>query len=289
MNRVGFILKPDTPAAGALLEDLAGWLRGRGDQPVVVAEDAVQPAGAVVVAAAELAAAVDMVVVLGGDGTMLYASNLVADAGIPVLGVNLGRLGFLSPFDPAGARDAIERALAGRLPIRKRMRLAATCVPAAGAEPFVRCALNDVVIHQSALARMIELEARLDGQLITRYQADGLIIATPTGSTAYNLAAGGPILLPGQAAMAITPICAHALTNRTLVVPKEQTISITILGGSMPAANVALTVDGQSAHALAPGDRVDVTAARRSFRIFVSDKTYFDILREKLNWGVRSQ
>ena len=133
------------------------------------------------------------------------------------------------------------------------------------------------MIHQGTAARLLSLEARLDGELITSYRADGLIVATPTGSTAYNLAAGGPILMPGLNAMAITPICAHQLTSRPLVVPQEHVVS----------DDVVLTVDGNVLHAIRPGDRVDIKTADRPFKVFVSAKPYFDILRQKLHWGVR--
>src|SRR5262249_41690536 len=182
--------------------------------------------------------------VLGGDGTMLRAARLLADRGRPVLGVNLGQLGFLTPFAAGEARVAIEAAIAGELPRTARMRLAVT-FRRPGAEPVVRYALNDVVIHQGAMARLVEIEATCDDELIASYRADGLIIATPTGSTAYNMAAGGPIVVPGMAAMTMTPICAHALTNRPLVIGAETTIRLSL---NADVRGVILTVDGPGAH-----------------------------------------
>ena len=284
MNRVGFILKPSTEAA-ALFSDLVPWLRGRSVEVISLATDAPRLEGARLVSEEELPAAIDIAVVLGGDGTMLRAAWLVADHGIPVLGVNLGRLGFMTPFDPADARGAIVAALAGRLQRTERSRLMVTYVPASG-RPEQRPALNDAVIHQGGAARLVELEARLDGKVIAMYRADGLIVCTSAGSTAYNLAAGGPILTPGQGAMALTPICAHALTNRPLVVPQSGNLSV-ILGGDTRTA--VLTVDGQWSRQFATGDRVDITATARPLRVFLSDKLYFDILREKLHWGVVSE
>ena len=284
MNRVGFILKPSAEAA-ALLGDLAPWLRGRSVEVVTLETDAPRLEGARVVSEAELPGAVDIAVVLGGDGTMLRAAALVADHGIPVLGVNLGRLGFLTPFDPADARGAIVAALAGRLQRTERSRLMVSYAPASGPREQ-RPALNDAVIHQGGAARLVELEARLDNKVIAMYRADGLIICTSAGSTAYNLAAGGPILTPGQGAMALTPICAHALTNRPLVVPQSGGLSVT-LGGDTHTA--VLTIDGQWARNLSAGDRVDITATARPLRVFLSDKDYFDILREKLHWGITSE
>ncbi len=285
MSRVGFILKPDLRDAGGLLAELVAWLSAHGHAAVVTAEDQVQPAGATVVADTELAGACDLAVVLGGDGTMLRAANLVADHEVPVLGIHLGRLGFLTPFTRDEALDALDKAVAGKLTTVKRSRLLASHVPADG-EPVARTALNDAVVHQGAMARLIELEARLDGELITRYRADGLIISTPTGSTAYNLAAGGPIITPGQSVKIITPICAHALTNnRPLVVRKEAKITLSLAGAS---SGVVLTVDGQWAVPFLPGDRVDITNAPKPLVLFDSGKPYFDILREKLHWGARS-
>jgi NAD+ kinase len=284
VNRIGFILKPSAEAA-ALIADLAPWLRGRSVEVVTLETDAPRTEGARVVSEEELPAAIDIAVVLGGDGTMLRAAALVADHGIPVLGVNLGRLGFLTPFDPADARGAIVAALAGRLQRTERSRLMVSYVPAGGPREQ-RPALNDAVIHQGGAARLVELEARLDGKIIAMYRADGLIVCTSAGSTAYNLAAGGPILTPGQGAMALTPICAHALTNRPLVVPQSGGLSVTLGGDTRTAV---LTVDGQWSRAFTAGDRVDITATARPLRVFLSDMDYFDILRQKLHWGVVSE
>lgn len=284
MNRVGFILKPDKSEAGAILDDLVPWLVGQGHQAIVAAEDDVVCKGADVVPEADFGNSIDLAVVLGGDGTMLRASHLVADAGIPVLGINLGRLGFLTGFDRSEAKEAVRRAMDGSLPASERVRIAVTYRPSGG-EPVLRTALNDAVVHQGAMARLIDVEARLDGHLITYYRADGLIVATPTGSTAYNLAAGGPIVMPGQATMTLTPICAHALTHRPLVVPEDATLS---LRTGEDSHGVVLTVDGQWAHSVEPGDEIEIAAAARPLLLFEPGKRYFDILREKLHWGRRS-
>ncbi len=285
MTRVGFILKPDKSEAGVLLDQLVPWLIARGHVPVVTTEDQIGPAGAEIVPEEELAAAIDICVVLGGDGTMLRASRLVADANRPVLGVNLGQLGFLTGFAPAEATTALGRALAGELKTSARMRLQVTFQRSAGGDPIVLTALNDAVIHQGAMARLVELDAYVDGDFVAAYRADGLIVATPTGSTAYNMAAGGPILVPGQAAMTLTPICAHSLTNRPLVMPAHAQMRITL---GADTRGVVLTVDGQWAHSFLPGDAMEVTAARAPLTLFESEKRYFDIMREKLHWGLRS-
>jgi NAD+ kinase len=284
MKRVGFILKPDKSEAGVLLDQLVPWLAARGDRAVVTTEDQVAPEGAEIVPEESFAGSIDLCVVLGGDGTMLRASRLVADHGLPVLGVNLGQLGFLTGFAPSEARTALERALTGSLATSSRMRLSVT-FRRPGAEPVVRTSLNDAVIHQGAMARLVELHAYIDDDFVSAYRADGLIVATPTGSTAYNMAAGGPILVPGQAAMTLTPICAHSLTNRPLVVPSTAKIRLQL---GADTRGVVLTVDGQWGHSFLPGDSIECTAAAAPLTLYSSGKGYFDIMREKLHWGLRS-
>jgi NAD+ kinase len=280
---VGFILKPDKSEAGALLEQLVPWLRSEGHVPFVPTEDQLVLPGCEVVPEEALGAAVDLAVVLGGDGTMLRAARLVADAGKPVLGVNLGQLGFLAMFAPSEAKAALAAALRGELPKTERMRLAVT-YQRSGAEPVRRFALNDAVLHQGAMARLIDVAAYHDGALIASYRADGLIVATPTGSTAYNMAAGGPIVVPGQEAMTLTPICAHALTNRPLVIGAHAILRLELRGD---ARGVILTVDGQWACSFLPGDLVEMTAAAQPLVMYASASSFFDIMRDKLHWGVR--
>lgn len=286
MSRIGFILKPDKSQAGALLDDLVPWVKTLGHIPVVTTEDQVAPAGVEIVPEADMGATVDFAVVLGGDGTMLRASRIVADAKRPVLGINLGQLGFLTGFLAKDARAAIEAALTGKLPISERTRMAVHFRRAGSDDVVIRTALNDAVIHQGAMARLVELDAFLDDQFIAAYKADGIIVATSTGSTAYSMAAGGPIVVPGQKAMIITPICAHALTNRPLVVPATSNIRMSL---GAEARGVILTVDGQWAHSFMPGDVVTITAAATPLRLFASPQSFFDVMREKLHWGVRSQ
>ena len=284
MHRVGFILKPDKSEAGVLLEELVPWLRTQGHVPVVTAEDQISPAGCEVVPEDELGAAIDLAVVLGGDGTMLRAARLVADHGRPVLGINLGQLGFLVGFAPKHAKQALADALTGALAQTRRMRLAVT-FRRHGAEPVVRYALNDTVLHQSAMARLVEIDAFVDDEFVASYRADGLIVATPTGSTAYNMAAGGPIVLPGQAAMTLTPICAHALTNRPLVISASNVIRLQ-LGADV--RGVLITVDAQWGHSFLPDDVVEITAAAQPLVMFASRQSFFDVMRDKLHWGARS-
>lgn len=284
MTRVGFILKPDKSEAGVLLEELVPWLREQGHVPVVTAEDQLSLSGCEVVPEEELGAVVDLAVVLGGDGTMLRAARLVADHGRPVLGINLGQLGFLAGFAPSHAKQALSAALAGTLALTPRMRLAVT-FRRPGAESQVRYALNDAVMHQGAMARLVEIEAYVDDEFVASYRADGLIVATPTGSTAYNMAAGGPIVVPGHAAMTLTPICAHALTNRPLVISGASTIRLQ-LGADV--RGVLITVDGQWGHSCLRGDVVEIASAAAPLVLFASKQSFFDVMRDKLHWGARS-
>lgn len=288
MTRIGFILKPiQNNEARNLLFKLADWAKAEGHDIVVVAEDQVNPQGSTLVPVSNLSDAIDMCVVLGGDGTMLRASAAVASEGIPLLGINLGRLGFLSPSDPDEAIATLAKALAGGLPKVKRMRLQVT-YRQQGAEPVTRTALNDVVISQGAMARLIELQAHLDDTFINSYRADGLVVSTPTGSTAYNLAAGGPIMCPGIEAMTVTPICAQGLTNRPLVVPSTGVVRLSMSQDSkgVDSGSCVLTIDGQWAHNFQSGDEVEITASPSPVTIFSSDADYFNILRAKLHWGV---
>jgi NAD+ kinase len=229
---------------------------------------------------------VDLAVVLGGDGTMLRAARVVADHKKPILGINLGSLGFLTGFSSQEAKPSIERAIAGKLPREERMRLAVKFVRTGGPSDLtvVRHALNDAVLHQGAMARLVEIEAFVDDQFVAAYRADGLIVATPTGSTAYNMAAGGPIVVPGQGAMTLTPICAHSLTNRPLVIPANATIR---LGLGADVRGVMLTVDAQWAHSFLVGDFVELTAASSPLILFRSQKGFFDVMRDKLHWGAK--
>lgn len=284
MQRVGFIFKPGQDTNERFLTELARWVLELGHTPVLAAEDRPAMHDVVIVPRDSIGREIDMAVVLGGDGTMLSASNLVADQGVPVLGINLGRLGFLTPFDLEHAEDAIADALAGKLRTSERMRLSVSYTPE-GEAPFTRTGLNDAVVHQGAMARLMEVEAQLDGEMVSFYRADGLIIATPTGSTAYNLAAGGPIIEPGQRAMVMTPVCPHSLTNRSLVVPGSSCITLQLDPNSR---GVVLTVDGQWAHSVSPDGVIEIAAAPRPLVVFRSEKRYFDILREKLHWGART-
>jgi NAD+ kinase len=280
--RIGFVLKPDATEAEPLLTELVAALVAEGHAVVVTGEDRLAPQGAEIVPEARMTG-LDLLVALGGDGTLLRASRAVGDSATPVLGVNLGQLGFLAGFAPSEARVAISDALAGRLKLEDRSRLAVTMHRVNG-ERLDRTAINDAVVHQGAMARIVHAMAWIDDAFVAEYRADGIIVSTPTGSTAYNMAAGGPILTPGAAGMTLTPICAHSLTNRPLVMPAKSVIRFELGSGSR---DVVLTVDGQWAVPFTHGDRVEVTTAPHPLRLYAGPKSYFDVMRDKLHWGLR--
>jgi NAD+ kinase len=275
------LLKRAEPRAVEISAALAAWLRARGYEALIVGNHRQAPHGARIVDERELVDNIDLLVVLGGDGTLLHGAALVADRQVPILGINLGHLGFLTSCAPEDSTHALERALAGELPMEERLRLRCDVIRGGG-ERITRYACNDAVLSQGALARLIELDAFLDDRLITRYRADGLIVATPTGSTAYTLAAGGPIVTPDVKAFVVTPICPHALHNRPVVVPSTSRVMVRL---PAPAAHIMFTIDGQWATELGDGDHVEISMAPLPLKLYRSPKSYFDVLREKMNWG----
>ena len=285
MMRVGFLLKRGKPEARELAASLAAQLTSGGATVAALAEDAAVIPGATAVDAGDLGAAVDVLAVLGGDGTFLYGASLVADHGVPIFGVNLGSLGFITPYARSETSAAFGDLLAGRLPVEERIRLAVTIRSVLGQPTSIptRSAVNDAVLTQRSLARLLDLEARLDGAMVATYKADGLIVSTPTGSTAYTLAAGGPILTPDVQAMVLTPICPHTLTHRPLVFRPDSRLEIR----NASDGPVTLTIDGQWGHELASGASIEVRRAAQPLRVYRSPRGFFGILREKFRWGER--
>jgi NAD+ kinase len=279
-RRVGLLLKRDKQEAREIAAELAPWLRQLGHESFVVG-DGVD--GAEHLPEEGLGDKIDLLVVLGGDGTLLHGAALVADRGVPLLGINLGHLGFLTSCAPADSKVALERALAGELALEERMRLRCDLKRASG-EVITKYACNDAVVSQGALARLIELDARLDNIPIALYRADGLIVATPTGSTAYTLAAGGPVVTPDVRAFVVTPICPHTLTNRPVVCPSSSRIAIRL---ASPAQHVMITIDGQWGTQLATGDVIELSQASPPLYLYRPAESYFDVLRQKLRWGER--
>jgi NAD+ kinase len=288
VRRVGVLVKPNQPEALQTICRLVEWCAGRGIRvaggPRLRREEIEDTTGCGVESLAhdELVKGSDLFVVLGGDGTMIGAARLIGDAEKPVLGVNFGTLGYLADFTVEDMIPALELVVAGDYTIDRRLMLAAT-VERGGRRQLHERVLNDVVISKSALARIIEIEVNIDGRFLNRFRADGLIISTPTGSTAYNLSAGGPVIYPSMGAVCITPICPHTLSNRPLVLPDDAEFELVL---KTPREEVALTLDGQVGMPLEHEDRVRVRKSRTGFNLVQAHtRNYFDVLRNKLKWG----
>jgi NAD+ kinase len=231
----------------------------------------------------ELCDTFDLLVTLGGDGTLLRGARLVAECGVPVLGVNLGHLGFLTSAAAEDAEAAVTAFFEGRVVMEERMALAVRAESANGRECGSFLALNDAVLHKGGVARMIRLLVRARDEEVGSYSADGIILSTPTGSTAYSLSAGGPIVSPSLDCIVATPICPHTLAVRPLVLPAHETLTVEVLS---PTEELLLTIDGQQDRRLAPGDRIVVSRADRPVRLVrFPGQTFFSTLRQKLRWG----
>ena len=231
----------------------------------------------------KLAANVDLVLVLGGDGTMIATSRMVADTEVPVLGINFGGLGYLAEFRIEELYTALESILSGNYRLDRRVMLSVELPGDTQGGLAVHRVLNDVVINKSALARIIEIEAYLNDQFVNSFRADGLIVSTPTGSTAYNLSAGGPVIFPSMNAIVITPICPFTLSNRPIVVPDDATIELRL---KTDKEDVSLTLDGQVGFPLRVDDRVVIRKSKTTFNLVQpANRNYFDVLRDKLRWG----
>ncbi len=285
MTTLGVIARPDLVEAGPALHKLVAWLKARKVTALLETQTAALAKTRTRVAQAEAAdvvARADALVVLGGDGTLLRVSHLLARRNVPVLGVNFGSLGFLTEIALDELYPTLTGLIEGRYEYDERRMLHAVATRSGVAEKAD--VLNDVVITKAALSRIIELDVFVDGLFVSAFRADGLIVSSPTGSTAYNLAAGGPILHPSLPAIAITPICPHMLTNRPLVVGDKSTIEVRL----RPARDVEVhvTFDGQLGFALSGEDSVTVTRSPRSLRLVRAPaRDFFAVLRTKLKWG----
>jgi NAD+ kinase len=288
IKRIGIVLKPHQPDALKTICDLVVWLAERDitlvGGPEIERERIAHQTGCAVpqVESDELAAEVDLMLVLGGDGTMIATARMVGDHEVPVLGVNYGGLGYLAEFRIQELYSALESILSGNYRLDRRVMLAVEL--RRGEEPpKTSRVLNDVVINKSALARIIEIETYFDRYYVSSFRADGLIVSTPTGSTAYNLSAGGPVIFPSMNAVVITPICPFTLSNRPIVVPDNAEIELLLKTDN---EEVALTLDGQVGFEMKVGDRVVIRKSRTTFNIIQpSNRNYFDVLRDKLRWG----
>jgi NAD+ kinase len=288
IKRIGVVVKPHQPDALETLCRITEWLNELSIQlvgtPKIQHEQVEHQTGCAVdvVPDEELAAGVDLILVLGGDGTMISTARLIGDTVVPVMGVNYGGLGYLAEFPIEELFTALEAILAGQYKVQKRVMLAVELWRGAEMVTHSRV-LNDVVVNKSALARIIEIEAYLDAQFVNLFRADGLIVATPTGSTAYNLSAGGPVIYPSMNAVVITPICPFTLSNRPIVVPDESMIEVRL---KTEKEDVALTLDGQVGFPLEVNDRIVIRKSKTTFNLVQPpNRNYFDVLRDKLKWG----
>ena len=281
IRTVGLVVKRDRPRAVRLAERMLAWLKRRGIRVLLDAEADLP--GAPTRSKDELAREADLIVVLGGDGTLLSIARRTGP-GVPILGVNLGELGFLTEVVEGEAMPMLARVIAGRYELVRRITLSARLERGKKVLGRFR-ALNDVVITNGALARVIEFSVTVDGLPFTTYRADGLIVATPTGSTAYSLSAGGPIVEPTVQVLLLSPISPHTLSNRPVVLRPNAVVRITI---GRREEDALLTIDGQEGTPLAGGDVIEVRQGRSPVSLVRSpDRTYYDVLRSKLGWGVR--
>lgn len=285
MKRIGIYAKRNHPDAIRLAQEITAWLQERGSE--IFLEKSLAEAmggGAAGYPGGSIPAMVNLIVVLGGDGTLISVARQVGDLRIPILGVNLGSLGFLTEITLNEVYPVLEQILEGNFTVSSRMMLNAV-VRRGGKEVGRYRVLNDVVINKGALARIIDMEAWVDDAYLTTFKADGLIIASPTGSTAYNLAAGGPIVYPGLQCLVISPICPHMLTNRPIIVSDTSVIRIEV---KFQDEDVVFTADGQVGMPLQGGDLVEVKKSLASTLLIKSPtKDYFQVLRTKLRWGER--
>ncbi len=281
MQTIALIPRRSKPEAIAFAEEVADWLLARGK--AVVSEASSVVAGTAGLEPAELARVTDLAVVLGGDGTLLHAARLFEGREVPLLGINYGSLGFMTDVPRERTFEALEHALAGRYSLERRMKFSVSVMR--GDETLLEGeVLNDAVIGKNALARIADIEASVDGAYLTTFKADGVIISTPTGSSAYALAAGGPLMHPAVNAVLLTPICPHTLTQRPIVLPEGPTLEFVLKSES----EMFVTLDGQTGRALERGDRVVVRKASTATVLIRSDHaSYFAVLRNKLRWGER--
>jgi NAD+ kinase len=279
---VGVIAKPSRASARTVMAELLEIL-GQHGCSVLLDRDAARLAGRVDERPRpEVVAGSDLVVVLGGDGTFLAAARSVGRLGPPLVGINLGSLGFLTEIPRREIATALPVILEGRAREERRLMLSVR-VHQNGRRRTTYTALNDVVLSKSLLARTVRLRVEIDGQPVSAYRSDGLIVATPTGSTAYSLSAGGPLVHPAMDAFLLTPVCPHTLTNRPLLIPARSRVSVRCSAGEDP---VYLTVDGQTGGPLGPQDHVEVGRSRTALRLLHPfPRTYYDTLRHKLKWG----
>ena len=279
---VGILTKPKFPEVKATLHDVVTWLRERCIDVILDTTSATLLGEAGGFQKSQLAMKADVLLILGGDGTMLNAARLAGERGIPILGVNMGGLGFLTEVHLENLYPSRERVFANDFVLDERLMLR-THVHRHGETVAQGAVLNDVVVSKGTLARMIELKIAIQGQFVTNLRGDGLIVSTPTGSTAYSLSAGGPILHPAVQCLILTPVCPHTLTHRPVIVPANAEIDVTLTSRDDGAM---ATLDGQVGVAMTQGDTVEIKASEYLTRLIrFPESTYYEVLREKLKWG----
>jgi NAD+ kinase len=282
MKHIGILIKPGFTGAKALLQELVPWLKSRGQTPLL------DPVAAELVGEGtshpkrEMAALADLLVVLGGDGTMLAAARLLEGRPTPILGVNTGGLGFLTEVTPDEIYKALDHIFKEAYAVEERLMLRSR-ITRHGQQVGGASVLNDVVLSKGTLTRMVQMEIRINRQFVTGLRGDGLIISTPTGSTAYSLSSGGPILNPSVHAVILTPICPHTLTNRPIVIPQDARIEIFI---SSREEGAMATFDGQVGISLRHEDMIEVSASDHYAKLIrFPERTFYEVLRKKLKWG----
>lgn len=282
LKKIGIIAK-DIPRAHSAVKKLAKWLSAKG-RKVFIDRQTAAAVGLEGHPGKSLPSLVDMIIVLGGDGTLLSAARLVADSrkNVPIFGVNLGSLGFMAEVSLEELYGNLEKALAGKLRADERMMLTARVIRK-GKAIAEHTVLNDAAVSKGTFARMVSLEVSVGDDHLTSVRADGLILATPTGSTAYSLSAGGPIIHPSLHCFVVTPICPHTLSNRPIVIPDSSVVRVKLVSRSEGAS---LSSDGQVVVPLQQNDIVEVKKAKYRVRLIKHPtKNYFEILRTKLKWG----
>ena len=269
IKKAGIILKKDSPPAERIGQEMASWFASRSIDTVIN----------------QISSGLDILIILGGDGTLLHVAEEASQYEVPVVGVNLGNLGFLTEVAEGERFEALEAIMGGSAVIEDRIMLKAR-VHSARKPGRWRFALNDVVISKGTIERLVRLCTWVDDEYLTTYKADGLIFSTPTGSTAYNLSAGGPIVHPGLGSLLVTPICPFMLESRPVLLPPSVHLRTRLSGEADMATDVKVIVDGQPVWDLAESDNLEVVVSEKPLRLICSpQKGYFDILRRKLNWG----
>jgi len=280
MKNIGIIAKRGEPEAIKAVKDFLRWMKGKNFKFFVESEvaKALKITG---YSRKEIPSKSDLIIVFGGDGTLLSVARLVGKMGVPILGVNLGGLGIITEISRDDIRKEIDKVFSGNFSFEERIMLLAD-VYRKGRKIARQNALNDVVLNKSALSRMFEFDISINDQYVSTFRADGLILSTPTGSTAHSLSAGGPILYPTLGSFLMTPICPHTLTSRPIVLPDTFVLEVTVKSGD----NVYLTLDGQVGFPLKVKDRIKIRKADYKTKFLVlHDRDYFQILRTKLKWG----